>query len=129
MGSLKSKEVPLFDLAPLDTAVKLACKREIGNVMNEYEAGVLTTEFLLSLEMKERVECALVLASELMDFFGQRFTDDPECFKILGVIEAYCRFVKDHWEAASCRAEAATVADSMMARCAELRAFTVDFTG
>ena len=121
MGSLSSKEEPIFDLSALAAVAELDSESDIGSIFSEYKKGGLTVPFLLGLTLKERVECALVLASEMLNFFGERLKDDAACAVVLDAAEDYCQFVREHYQAASCRDEVGIVAAERLTHCRLLR--------
>lgn len=121
MGALGSKDTPTFDLSALAAVAKLDSESDIGSIFGEYKRGGLTASFLLELTLKDRVECALVLASEMLNFFGDRIKNDVACAVVLDTAENYLRFVEKHYQAASCRGEIGIIAAERLAHCRLLR--------
>ena len=133
MGSYRSKEAPVLDLAPMKSlAGLLSGNDEIGGMVREYQSGALNQKILLDFALKEQVECALVLASELLNAFGPRVAAEPECVCVLSVVETYCKFVDTYCAAAGCTNDTADLAGILVSQCQVYRArvaFNTEFKG
>ena len=125
MGNFKSKVQPVLDVDVLKAVNDLAPAQDIGTLFKEYQNGFLTKSMLETMTVKDGVECAAVLASEMSNYFRESIASNNAPLLVLRAIETCCQYVLENGEEVACDPRLVASAATQLAYCREARLYSL----